>query len=105
MSLHHLLVDTVSLLQGGVQLLQLCRVHREGAGDFLVKVLVNGVMKVTRVLAPVIVHEELFGQDVPGSVSMKVLVSLHQLSDNVDVNTWMEVFQFLSQSMSSLKHC
>ena len=53
------------------------------------------MVKVARVLPSVVVHEELFGQNVPGGISVKVLVPLHELRDDVNMDAGVEVFQFL----------
>ena len=88
-------MDAEGVLQGGVEVLQLCGVDGEGPGHLLVKVRVDGMVKVARVLPSVVVHEELFGQNVPGSISVKVLVPLHELCDDVNMDAGVEVFQFL----------
>ena len=93
--LHHLPVDVVSVLQTGVEVIQNRGVDREGIQDAFIEVLVDRVVKVAGVTLTVVIHEELFRQDVPGDIRVKVLVFPHQLGDDVDVNTGVEVFQFL----------
>ena len=100
---HHVPVDVVGVLQGGVQVLQLAGVDREGGHRAFIDVLVDRVVKVAGITLTVVVHEQLLRQDVPGDVSVQVLVLPHQLRDDVDVNTGVEVFQFLTFLSQQIK--
>ena len=88
-------MDVVSVLQTGVEFVQLRGVDREGIKDAFIEVLMDSVVKVAGVTLAVVIHEELLRQDVPGDIRVQVPVSPHQLGDDVDVNTGVEVFQFL----------
>ena len=102
---HHVPVDVVGVLQGGVQVLQLTGVHREGVHHAFIEVLMDSVVKIAGVALTVVVHEELLRQDVPGDIGVQVPVLPHQLRDDVDVNTGVEVFQFLGEAEMSPDNC
>ena len=98
-------MDIVSVLQAGVEVIQLRRVDREGIKDAFIEVLMDSVVKVAGVTLAVVIHEELLRQDVPGDIRVQVPVFPHQLGDDVDVNTGVEVLQFLMFLRSTFNYC
>ena len=94
----HVSMKTVSLFKRVSEVLNLGGVH-DGLPGLHLEVLMDIMVKMRGVLASIIVHHYQLGQDIPGHISMKVAVARHQLGDDEDMNSGVEMLQFLDRKI------
>ena len=92
----HFFVNTVLFFKRFSYFMYFCSVHN-GLFNLHLEIFMDIMMKVRSIATSIIVHKKLLCQNIPGSISMEISVFVQQFLNDVNMNSWMQVFQFLKR--------